>query len=232
MPLTSSPSGFILVNKPVGITSHDVINALRRLTGQKKIGHSGTLDPLASGLLICAVGREATREIDKLAHLTKCYRAELILGAVSDTYDSQGLIVKQDHPVNITKSELLEALNGFKGEQWQVPPMYSAKKVQGQKLYELARRGIEIERQACQITISRLELLEYQWPQATIDVACSSGTYIRSLIHDLGHALSVGAYMSTLERTAIGPYTLAQAQRLSDLSPDNWIEHLITLNLN
>ncbi|HRH22301.1 MAG TPA: tRNA pseudouridine(55) synthase TruB, partial [bacterium] len=154
---TAEQSGFILINKPVGPTSHDIIDKLRRITGLKKIGHAGTLDPLASGLLICAIGRAATRQIDGFVKQDKVYEAEMTLGATSDTYDSQGLIVARE--VEAVSRELIEkTLLKFVGEQWQVPPMYSAKKVAGQKLYELARKGIEIKREPCRIIITRLEL--------------------------------------------------------------------------
>lgn len=222
-------SGFILINKPSGITSHDVVNYLRRVTGLKKIGHAGTLDPLASGLLICAIGRESTRQIDSFAKMDKVYRAEVTLGAVSDTYDSQGVICVRADAQESSLEQVQIALKKFIGEQLQVPPMYSAKKVKGQKLYDLARQGIEIERQPCQINISRLELISYQWPKLSMTVACSTGTYIRSLIYDLGEELKTGAYMSALVRESIGVWSLSQAHELKDVNKDNWKGLLLEL---
>ena len=220
------PSGFILINKPSGPTSHDIIDKLRRITGLKKIGHAGTLDPLASGLLICAIGRAATKQIDSFVKQDKVYEAEMVLGATSDTYDSQGVVIVKDcEPVS---RELIEkTLLKFTGEQDQIPPMYSAKKVAGKKLYELARQGIEIKREPCRIVISELELISYEWPKVKIRVACSSGTYIRSLVYDIGEDLGVGAYMSALLRTRIGSFELAGAVELEDLSRENWGEYLI-----
>lgn len=220
-------SGFILLDKPSGPTSHDIVHQLRKLTGIKKIGHAGTLDPLASGLLICAIGRAATKRIDSLVKQDKAYEATMVLGATSDTYDSQGVIVPQANPVPISRGELLMIIEKFRGEQEQVPPMYSAKKVAGKKLYELARQGIEIERKACRIIISKLELINYEWPVAELRVECSSGTYIRSLVHDLGESLAVGAYMSALRRTSIGQWQVEAAVDLKQLNQDNWTEYLV-----
>lgn len=220
-------SGFILIDKVSGPTSHDVVHQLRKLTGIKKIGHAGTLDPLASGLLICAIGRAATKRIDSIVKQDKAYDAELILGATSDTYDSQGVIKSSSKAEIVSPEDFARVLVRFRGAQEQVPPMFSAKKVGGKKLYELARQGIEIERKACQILINKLELTAYEWPKASLKVECSSGTYIRSLVADIGQALGVGAYMSALRRTRIGVFDIEKAVKMSELSKENWVSYLI-----
>lgn len=221
-------SGFLLIDKPSGPTSHDVIDDLRKLTGIKKIGHSGTLDPFASGLLIVGVGRAATRRLEKFLKLDKEYMAELKLGAVSDTYDRTGNIKasKQDSKQAINIETVEKIVEKFKGEVEQIPPMYSAKKVKGRKLYELARQGEEIERQPIKVKIDNLEIIEFSWPVLKIKCAVSSGTYIRSLAHDIGQQLRVGAYLQELQRTAIGEYNLADAIQLDRLTRQNWTGYL------
>ncbi|MFH0951359.1 MAG: tRNA pseudouridine(55) synthase TruB [bacterium] len=218
--------GFILIDKPIGITSHDVIDQLRRLTGIKKIGHAGTLDPLATGLLIVAVGREATRDIEQLAKMNKTYEAVFSLGQETDTYDAEGQITKTYDGSIISEGQVAEALTFFVGQQQQVPPMYSAKKVNGQKLYELARQNKTIERQPSTITISNLEMLNYHWPELSVRINCSSGTYIRSLAFDFGRAMGCGAHMSALRRIAIGDYDITKAVKLDSLTADNWTHYL------
>ncbi len=219
-------SGYLLINKPAGPTSHDIIDALRRLTGLAKIGHAGTLDPFASGLLICAVGREATKSIAKFVKLDKEYIATLHLGAVSDTHDKTGKIISRP----TASQPALEAINAviarFIGPQEQLPPMYSAKKINGRKLYELARSGKVVERQPSNIEIFNLAVLNYSWPHLSLKINCSSGTYIRSLAFDLGEGLGCGAYVAELQRTAIGQYRLEQAITLAELTTINWTERL------
>jgi len=217
--MDNSNNGFLLINKPSGPTSHDIINKLRRLTDIKKIGHAGTLDPFASGLLICAVGREATKEIDKFVKLDKEYIATLHLGAVTDSYDRTGKIIAASAEVRQLaeppKKEIVEkAVLEFIGPQLQTPPMFSAKKINGKKMYELARQGKEVERQPCAITIYEMEILSYDWPILKIKVKCSTGTYIRTIAYDLGERLGCGAYLEELERTKIGEYGVEEAIRL------------------
>jgi tRNA pseudouridine55 synthase len=218
------PSGFLLINKPVGPTSHDVINQLRKITGIKKVGHAGTLDPFAGGVLLVAVGREATRRISRLVKLDKKYIATLYLGATSDTYDNTGSIVKSKNIYQLDMNKIKAVLKRFIGKQRQVPPMYSAKKVKGKKLYELARKGIEVERQPVEIHIFKIKLIKFQHPLLTTEVHCSSGTYIRSLANDIGNELGCGAYLKELKRTQVGKYKLSQASDLKDITKDNWQE--------
>lgn len=219
-------SGFLLINKPKSWTSHDVIDKLRAITGIQKIGHAGTLDPFATGLLIIGVGREATREINKFVKLNKEYIATLHLGKISDTYDPEGKISDYGFEGKISEEKINKILKKFTGEQNQIPPMFSAKKVKGKKLYELAREGKEIERQPQQITIYEIELLEYNYPALKIRVKCSSGTYIRSLGYDIGLALGCGAYLEELERTKIGEYKLEEAMDIEEIIKDNWQKFL------
>lgn len=220
-------SGFILIDKPSGPTSHDIINILRRITGIKKIGHAGTLDPFASGLLIVAIGREATREISKYVKLDKEYLATLHLGAVTDTHDREGVRTKVESSGLVVELKDIEnTVRSFRGKQKQVPPMYSAKKIKGKKLYELARKGIEVKREPVDIDIIKLEIVSYVFPELIIRVACSSGTYIRSLAHDIGQALGTGAYLEELKRTSIGEFSLDKSIKLEELNEDSWKDNL------
>ena len=221
-------SGFLLVNKPNGPTSHDIIDELRKITGIRKIGHAGTLDPFASGLLIVAVGRQATKAISRFVKMDKEYIAELELGRTSDTYDRTGKIIVVQDPEIIRQEQIENILKKFIGKQKQLPPMYSAKKVGGQKLYELARRGATISRAPSEIEIFRLELLTYRWPKLKIKIHCSSGTYVRTLAYDLGLSLGCGALVSELERTAINGYNLSEAWTTVELKND-WISHLFNI---
>jgi len=215
-------SGFLYINKPADWTSHDVVAHLRRVTGEKKIGHAGTLDPFATGLLIVGVGREATRELDKYLKQDKEYIATLHLGATSDTYDLTGQITPGPPPAPPTVRDIKNVLKKFTGELEQIPPMYSAKKIHGKKLYELARAGQKIERQPNKIIVHKIKLLKYAWPNLEIRVNCSSGTYIRSLAHDIGQALVTGAYLEKLERTRIGRIKIKKTATLYKIDRDNW----------
>ena len=220
------PSGFLLIDKPSGPTSHDIINYLRHLTGIQKIGHSGTLDPLASGLLIVAVGRKATKQIHILAKQDKTYEATIRLGGISDTDDSLGKIQLLENDHQPTKQKIKQTLDSFKGEQNQTPPMYSAKKIHGQKLYKLARQGQTIERQPSLITIYNIKLFNYKWPDINLEIHCSSGTYIRAIARDIGKALNCGGYLYQLRRTKINNYSVCQAVTLEQLTSNNWMEFL------
>jgi tRNA pseudouridine55 synthase len=219
-------SGFILINKPVGPTSFGVIARLRKITGIKKIGHAGTLDPAASGLLLCAIGREATRQISQFVKMDKEYEALVILGAVSDTFDREGEIIKKYSGQPIKIKEIKKAISSFLGKQEQIPPMFSAKKVGGKKLCDLARKGIEIVRAPSQIEIYNLKVLKYKWPELRLRIKCSSGTYIRSLAADIGEGLGCGAYLGALVRTELGEYKLKKAIDLEKINSQNWRKFL------
>lgn len=223
-------SGFLIINKPSGPTSHDIVDKIRKITGIRKVGHAGTLDPFASGVLIVAVGREATREISRFVKMNKEYVATLFLGVETDTYDREGK--KINTPLakgvgGIFLSDIEKVLKTFLGKQKQIPPMYSAKKINGQKLYELARKGVEVRRQPGDIEIYKISIEDYRSPLLKIRVKCSTGTYIRSLAFDIGKKLGVGAYLEELERTAIGEIGIAQAIKLEELTSENWRQNFI-----
>ncbi len=206
-----------------------MVGYLRKVTNIKKIGHAGTLDPFATGLLIIGIGRDATKQLDEFQKLPKTYIATLRLGATSDTYDRTGKITETTVPDKIiSEKDILITFQYFIGKQNQIPPMYSAKKVNGKKLYELARKGIEITRKPNKIEIFSIELLSFDYPYLKIQVHCSSGTYIRSLAHDIGQKLGVTAYCDELERTAIGKYTVVQAHDPKEIILTN-LDRLLSL---
>jgi tRNA pseudouridine55 synthase len=208
--------GIFILDKSPGMTSHDVVARVRRIIGQKRVGHAGTLDPMATGVLPVVVGK-ATRLVEYLAEADKAYRATLVLGATSDTYDREGNVVPKPGAILPGREDVERALAGFRGEIEQVPPMHSALKVGGKRLYELARQGIEVERAARLVTISRLEMEAYRPPVLQLFVECSKGTYIRSLANDLGMELGTGAYLDALVRTRVGAYSLEEAVTLDGL---------------
>ncbi len=213
-------TGFLNVDKPSGLTSHDVVNRIRRISGTRRVGHAGTLDPLATGVLVVGVGR-ATRLLEYVAGQVKEYRGDVHFGVTTATYDAEGAVTAR-RPVSFDREELEAALGQFQGEILQVPPMYSAIKKDGTSLYVLARQGKEVAREARPVTIYELELLHWEPPVATLRVVCSTGAYIRSLAHDLGESLECGAYLSALRRTAVGRFSLATAVPLDSLTADNW----------
>ena len=219
-------NGSILIDKPVGPTSHDVVDLVRRATGLRQVGHAGTLDPFASGLLIVAIGR-ATKEISRFVGLDKVYEAELKLGATSDTMDRTGQIVPTPNVSLVSPESINEVIAQFRGPQMQTPPMYSAKKIGGKKLYELARQGKTVERAPVPVVISELEVVEYAWPILKIRCRVSSGTYVRVLAHDLGAKLGCGAYLENLRRTAIGQFKVENALPTAQLSPAAVAQRLI-----
>ncbi len=208
-------NGFLIVDKPAGITSHDVVDAVRRIAGTRRVGHAGTLDPMATGVLVLALGA-ATRLVQFIDGSDKTYRATLRLGETTTTYDADGDLVER-RPVTVNQADIEAALAGFLGDITQIPPMYSAVKVKGQKLYKLARQGKEIERAPRPVTIHRLDVLAWALPNLTIEVVCSAGTYIRSLAHDLGQRLGCGAHLTALIRTAAGGFRLEDAHTLEAL---------------
>jgi tRNA pseudouridine55 synthase len=217
-----SEGGFILINKPAGITSHDVVDKLREITKIKKIGHAGTLDPFATGLLILGIGREFTKKLSVFQKKDKEYIATLRLGAESDTFDIEGKIVEKKVEKIPERKEIEEVLKSFLGEIEQIPPAFSAKKIKGKKLYELARKGIKIKPKPQKVKIYEISILEYKFPYLKIKVKCSSGTYIRSLANDIGKKLGCGAYVEELMRTKIGEFSIENAVELSKLTPQNW----------
>lgn len=224
--------GFLNVNKPLSYTSHDVVARVRRryreLTGSKKVGHAGTLDPLATGVLILCLGG-ATRLSDYVMHTTKHYRANITLGKTTTTYDAEGDVIAEVDASHITQEDVTAILPQFIGDIQQVPPMYSAIKVDGKKLYDLAREGKSIERKARAVTISELNITSWDNQEFVLDVVCSSGTYIRSLAYDMGQELGVGAYLSGLERVASGNFYIEQAMALDTImDDDSWHEHIIS----
>lgn len=221
-------SGFLLIDKPAGMTSHDVIDRLRRITGIRKIGHAGTLDPFATGLLIVAVERSATKRLGELLKLDKTYEAVAVLGATSDTQDLTGKITEIPDVTAPDENAVRKALARHTGKLLQTPPMYSAKKIKGRKLYELARKGEEVAREPVPVTIHGLTLDRYAYPELAFTVSCSSGTYIRTLAHDIGHELGTGAYLKELRRTRISGYDIKDAATLDMLRPDVWQDRLIS----
>lgn len=210
-----SREGLLLVNKPAGITSHDVVARLRRITGVKKIGHAGTLDPFATGLMILLVGKNYTR---KSAHFTgqdKSYKARLHLGIATDSYDIDGTTTATSS-YNPTKEEVLAAIQEQNGARLQTPPMFSAKKIGGKKLYELARQGVTIARPPVEVHLET-KLLAYTYPYLEIEVSCSKGTYIRSIAHEIGEKLTCHAHLDQLVRTRCGDFLLENSHTLEDL---------------
>ncbi|MBP7459670.1 MAG: tRNA pseudouridine(55) synthase TruB [Candidatus Delongbacteria bacterium] len=220
-------TGLLLIDKPQEWTSYDIIRFLKPKFKPGKIGHAGTLDPLATGLLPVAVGN-STKLIPFIHLLNKEYVAEARLGITSDTYDITGR-VEQVPEILIPRQDEVEAcLRGFLGETMQVPPLYSALKINGRPAYRYARGGQNIELAPRPIRIDRIDLLEYTYPRVYVRIRCSSGTYIRSLIHDMGRSLHSGAVMTSLIRTAIGPFQLEQSiSPTRQLTPDQWRERLI-----
>ena len=210
-------SGILNVDKPPGMTSHDVVDEVRRLAGQRKVGHAGTLDPMATGVLLVCLGK-ATRASEYLMKGRKRYRATVVLGTTTDTYDAEGHITSSGGKADFARAEVEAALSHFVGSIDQVPPMYSAIKREGQPLYQLARQGKTVERSPRPVEIDGIELLDWTPPALSIEVACSPGTYIRSLAHDLGQHLGSGAHLASLVRLSSGRFTLENATSLDRLS--------------
>jgi len=227
--LKNAISGVLVVDKPIGLTSHDVVQIVRKGTNIRRAGHTGTLDPRASGVLVILIG-PAVRLSEYVSASDKRYQAVVRLGVSTDTYDADGR-VESTAPVNITEQQFETALSKFVGEIEQVPPPYSAVKIKGRKAYEMAREGEEVDLAPRKIQVYNLELLEWAMPEAVIDVYCSSGTYVRSLAHDLGEMLGCGAHLVGLRRTKSGRFTLRDAVPLRKLKEhfDNgtWYQLLI-----
>jgi len=224
----SDISGFLNINKSLNMTSHDVVAKIRRTLKIKKVGHAGTLDPLATGVLIVCVG-SATRLSEYVMHATKRYRARVHLGVTTDTYDAEGSFLQKRDASHIQQADIEAKLSLFLGDIQQMPPMYSAIKQGGRKLYDLARAGQTVERELRPVRIDSLDIVDWSPPEFTLDVVCSAGTYIRSLAFDLGEALAVGAHLSGLSRISSGTFQLENAVTLDTLfAAENWQHYLIT----
>jgi tRNA pseudouridine55 synthase len=212
--------GVLNIGKPAGITSHDVVDRVRRLAQIRRVGHAGTLDPLATGVLLVCLGR-ATRLAEYLVGRRKQYEATVRLGQATDTYDAAGRVVEERPIANVTLGTMTDALSQFRGAIQQQPPMYSAVKRSGQPLYKLARQGIQVERPSREVTVYSLEQIGWNPPDLCLRIVCSAGTYVRSLAHDLGEELGCGGHVSALERTAVGDFELGSAVSLAELNRDN-----------
>ena len=222
-------NGIVIIDKPADWTSQDVVSKLRGVFQTRRIGHGGTLDPMATGVLPVFVGR-ATRGVEFFEHAEKTYEAVLQLGITTNTEDTTGTVL-EEKPVSVSREQFLAVLDQFRGEIQQIPPMYSALKVNGQKLYELARKGKEVERKPRTITIHQLECLEFKETTAKIRVRCSKGTYIRTLCKDIGQALGCGGCMAALRRVGAGAYTIAEAIPLAELvAAENPGQHLLPVD--
>lgn len=209
-------NGFVVIDKPAGITSHDVVSRVRRILGTRKVGHTGTLDPFATGVLPVAVN-DGTKAIPFLDEGSKTYEALLRLGVATDTLDMTGTIISESDPYHITCEQFVSSLAGFTGVISQIPPMYSAIKQNGQPLYKLARQGVEVERKARTVEIFSLELLSFELPFVSLRVTCSRGTYVRTLADDIGAMLGCGASLKELRRTASGLFNIFAAHTLEEL---------------
>jgi len=208
--------GVLIVDKPQGLTSHDVVYRLRRKLGMKKIGHAGTLDPMATGLLIMLIGK-ATRISQYLMSTDKVYEGEATLGVVTDSQDAEGEMMETRPVPELSEAAVREAMKGFLGDQYQIPPMHSAIKIDGVKLYHLARKGEEVAREPRFIRVSSFELLSFNSPKITFRLHCTKGTYVRTIAHDLGQKLGCGAHLSALRRTASGKFELNQGLTLEQI---------------
>ncbi|MFZ5495501.1 MAG: tRNA pseudouridine(55) synthase TruB [Verrucomicrobiota bacterium] len=205
--------GVLLVDKPSGLTSHDVVHRLRRKLGMRKIGHAGTLDPMATGLLVMLIGK-ATRISQYLMSADKAYEGEATLGVVTDSQDAEGEVLTTRPVPLLTEADVLAAMKGFLGDQYQTPPMHSAIKVDGVPLYKMARKGEEVEREPRFIRVMAFDLLAFSPPKLSFRLLCTKGTYVRTIAHDLGQKLGCGAHLSALRRTASGKFDIAQCLTL------------------
>ena len=226
-----SPAGVLIIDKPAGWTSHDVVAKTRGLTRIRQIGHAGTLDPMATGVLVLCLGK-ATRLLEYLTGQPKSYQAEITLGTATDTYDAEGDVTATRPIPTLTTDDLEQTLAPFRGEIMQTPPAYSAIKRDGVASYKRARRGEDVQLEPRPVTIYTLDLLAFDGGTLQLYVTCSAGTYIRSLAHDLGSALGCGAHLSALRRTAVAGFTLEQATTLDELAgaADQWLQFLLPVD--
>ncbi len=211
--------GVLLVDKPSGVTSHDVVYRLRRKLAMQRIGHAGTLDPMATGLLVMLIGK-ATRISRYLVSLDKVYEGEATLGATTNSQDAEGEVIETRLVPPLSETEVCAAMKGFLGDQYQMPPMFSAVKIGGTPLYKSARKGKEVARKPCFIRVAEFELLSFATPKLNFRLVCTKGTYVRTIAHDLGNKLGCGAHLSALRRTASGKF------KISKCLPINVIENL------
>lgn len=215
--MSSQAFGIMLVNKPNGMTSHDVVDVARKRLGLRKIGHAGTLDPMATGLLVLLIGR-ATKLSNRFVEFDKEYEATMTLGKKTNTGDMEGEVIAEFQVDGMTEKKIREVFSQFVGEIEQVPPMVSALRHQGRRLYELARKGIVVERPPRKVKIYKLDITRIALPQIDFVVACSKGTYIRKLCEDIGDLLGCGAYQSRLHRTRIGPFRVEEAVPVEEIN--------------
>ena len=223
--------GIMIIDKPLNITSMDVIRYLRKITNIRKIGHAGTLDPLATGVLIVALGK-ATKRINELMGLKKKYKTTIDLSAFSTTDDMEGEKTKVKIKKIPTREEIDKIIKkNFTGQIEQTPPIYSAIKIKGKRAHQLAREGKEIKMKSRIITIDRIRIRDYQWPYLKLKIKCSKGTYIRSLGKDIGTALGVGGYLTKLRRTSIGEFKIKRSIQLNQLNSKNWKNYLLNTDI-
>jgi tRNA pseudouridine55 synthase len=237
--------GLLIINKATGMTSHDVVAKVRKILHQKRVGHAGTLDPAASGVLPICVG-QGTRVAEYLSESGKAYQAEITFGIVTDTYDAEGTIIRTADATGLTQEQIEQAVVHFLGPQMQMPPRYSAIKIQGQPAYKRSRAGETVELEPRPIEIFQLQILTWSPPRLTLAIECSKGTYIRSLAYDLGEKLGCGGYLTSLIRTRSGPFSLSESITLEQLAeavtqgtvekhlfpPDTALQHYPALKLD
>lgn len=214
--MNDDPEGVLLVDKPQGITSHDVVDRVRRIYRMKKVGHAGTLDPMATGLMLILVGK-ATKVSQYLMSMDKEYTGTARLGQVTDSQDADGEVIEESPVPELTEDQVRAHMKSFIGDQYQTPPMYSAKKVNGQPLYKLARKGKTVPREPRVIRVSKFELTGFNLPELSFLVACSKGAYVRTIAHDLGQKIGCGAHLNVLRRTAVGQFRIEKADTLEEL---------------
>jgi len=228
-PIHDVPEGILLVDKPQGITSHDVVSKMRRVFHMKKVGHAGTLDPMATGMLLILIGK-ATKASQYLMSMDKEYAGRVKLGINTDSQDADGEITEERPVPELTEAQVKAEMKTFMGDQYQLPPMFSAKKINGQKLYKLARQGKTVEREPRVIHISRFDLTKFELPEVSFIVGTSKGAYVRTIAYDLGERLGCGGHLNELRRTGVGQFRIEKAstiEELENMSPSTLRKQLI-----
>jgi tRNA pseudouridine55 synthase len=228
-PINDAPEGILLVDKPQGITSHDVVAKMRRVFHMKKVGHAGTLDPMATGMLLILIGK-ATKASQYLMSMDKEYAGRVKLGVITDSQDADGEILEERPVPELSEAQVLTEMKSFLGDQYQTPPMFSAKKINGQKLYKLARQGKTVEREPRVIHISRFDITKFALPEISFIVGTSKGAYVRTIAHDLGERFGCGGHLNELRRTAVGQFRVEKAstiEELENMSPSTLRKQLI-----